>query len=37
MLAADLEAELLVAHAIPDFLLGRGERVAQVARALQDG
>ena len=37
VLAAEFVAKLPVAAAIPDFALGGGERVAQVAGALEDG
>lgn len=37
VLAADFESELVVSHASPNFALGGCERVAHVARPLENG
>jgi len=37
MLSTDLEAELTASNRLPDLVLGRGQRVTEVARALEDG
>jgi hypothetical protein len=37
MLAADLEAELAIARPMPDLRLRRGEGMAKVVGALEDG